>query len=163
MRFLIIFFSFLVTGCVSMQQERINAALADLQQKTEDCRQQRVSGSLNYVQAAECMNNHIAATYSTLGYRHMDLLHVVNAHRVSIAERLDKGEITVPQATQQLAEVSSKATSEANNREVAQQRSSAEMGLLGIQLMNASGPRTLGGQQICNTRNMGGMWQTVCQ
>lgn len=77
---------------------RANAAIME-------CKNKRLSGELKtYEASAECSNPRIIEAYQEAGYRYMDLVSLMTAKRLELAEEIDQGKITEAQAQLEFAQ-----------------------------------------------------------
>lgn len=95
----------------------------------------------------ECGNKGITDFYAESDYPYMDLINLYTAHRLAIAERYDKGEITESEVRVLFAEIDSRIMAEAerrnNNAAQAAAASAQRMGIMlqGIGALGALQPR----------------------
>jgi hypothetical protein len=60
-----------------------------------ECKSRRLSGELkSFVQSAQCSNPRIIQAFSKANYRYMDLVMLMAAKRLQIAEQLDRNQMT---------------------------------------------------------------------
>src|SRR5437879_4045680 len=117
MKRLLVMVLLLASGCASARQQRWHAANDAVAAAIEECRQQRVAGELkSYTASVECSNPRVVATYQAAGYPHMDLIHLVAAYRLALAERADRGELTEAAMRAHFLELMTKVESEAQRR-----------------------------------------------
>lgn len=82
-----------------LKQARVRASAAII-----ECKNKRLSGELKtYEASGECSNPRIIEAYQNAGYRYMDLISLVTAKRLELAEEMDQGKITEAQAQLELA------------------------------------------------------------
>jgi hypothetical protein len=60
-----------------------------------ECKSKRLSGELkSFVQSAQCSNPRIIAAFKKANYRYLDLVTLMTAKRMQIAERLDRNQMS---------------------------------------------------------------------
>jgi hypothetical protein len=60
-----------------------------------ECKSKRLSGELkSFVQSAQCSNPRIVAAFKKASYRYLDLVTLMTAKRLQIAQRLDRNEMS---------------------------------------------------------------------
>lgn len=85
-------------GLVAAQNAALKQAGEETKTAMLDCKKKRLSGELKtYMASAECSNPRILAAYQRAGYRYMDLIYLLTAKRLALAEQVDKGTITEAQ------------------------------------------------------------------
>lgn len=105
------------TGCAGL---RIREAAIEANRINLDCRAQKLQGKLaTWVEAVNCGNDRIRQVMQASGYPHMDLVNLLLAHRILLAERMDAGQLTEAEATVQLAELGTRITAEEQARALA--------------------------------------------
>uniref|UniRef100_A0A7V3KMI8 Lipoprotein n=1 Tax=candidate division WOR-3 bacterium TaxID=2052148 RepID=A0A7V3KMI8_UNCW3 len=83
---------FTIFGCAGIKIQKIKEQVAAVK---EDCESKFKSGILaNYSERAECLNAGFMKVYSDINYPYLDLIHLINAYRMAIAERIDRGELS---------------------------------------------------------------------
>lgn len=114
-----------VTGCAG----RINPAALRVRQAMEEanrinleCRALKLQGKLTtWVEAVHCGNEPMRRMIQDSGYPHMDLVNLLLANRVLLAERMDAGQLTEAEATVQLAELLTRIAKEEQARATEEQ------------------------------------------
>ena len=98
--------------------EAIYFANAVMENAIAGCRNRRINGELNgFVESAYCSNAKILLAYGWINYPHMDLVHMVAAHRLAASERVDKGEWSEAQAQTYLMELGTAVNAEVLHRQ----------------------------------------------
>lgn len=98
MRYRCLFPALFLFGCAEMaaQQAQEGKAL---------CEQRRAAGELaTEVHYVTCINQAITSALQSNGYKHMDLVNLLNSHRLVLAEKVDQKKITLSEAKLQMAE-----------------------------------------------------------
>ncbi|MBV9200202.1 MAG: hypothetical protein JOY83_10810 [Alphaproteobacteria bacterium] len=171
-----------LTGCGMAQQQQIAAARqqhADemKQAKAEakaamlECKNKRLTGELaTHVASVQCSNPRIIDAYERAGYPYMDLIRLMTAKRLEVAEKQDRGQLTEGQAELEVAEAASRITGEQRSRNL----EAADMHLRysheaarraevnrqeGLQMMQSgldmmSRAQSTGNRVICNNNSM---------
>jgi hypothetical protein len=79
--------------------EVLKAATKAADAAISECRARRLSGELKtYVASAHCANPRIMQAYGAANYRYMDLIALLTAKRLEVAEKLDRHQLTEIQA-----------------------------------------------------------------
>jgi hypothetical protein len=69
-----------------------------------ECINKRLSGELrSHVASAQCSNPRIIETFQRVGYRYMDLIFLMTAKRLELAEMIDQGKLTEAQGQLEFA------------------------------------------------------------
>lgn len=106
-----------VTGCVGL---RMRQAMEEANRINLECRALKLQGKLTtWVEAVHCGNEPMRRMIQASGYPHMDLVNLLLANRVLLAERMDAGQLTEAEATVQLAEMGTRITAEEQARALA--------------------------------------------
>lgn len=106
-------------GCVSAKQQ---AAVDKISTARAEC---ATNYKGRYVEMANCMTN-AENTIVRAIYPYADLLNATQAHRLMIAEKTDKRELTEAEANFQLAQFTAQMGSEATRRQQGQQAVAAK-------------------------------------
>jgi hypothetical protein len=106
------------------QQEQVRQSDAIMHEKAEraavECEQKRLSGELkSHVESAQCSNPLLLEAYQ--GHPNLDLVQLLCAYRLAIAERNDKGEITEAEANVVMQELALRISKEVRQRAIQQQ------------------------------------------
>jgi hypothetical protein len=136
-----------------------------------ECKNKRISGELKtYVASAQCSNPQITEAFRRAGYRYMDLVGILTAKRLEIAEKIDNHKITEAQGTLEYAEYASHVSDEERHRnleiinaqsninrataqdEAANRQIYLQMMNSGLNMMGAGQPS--GGRVMCNNNSM---------
>jgi len=79
----------------------------------KECKAKRLSGELKtYVQSATCSNPGVVQAFSSVNYKHMDLIQGFVAKRLELAEELDRGQITEAQGERELSDLANRVWTE---------------------------------------------------
>jgi len=83
-----------------------------------ECHEKRLSGQLRgFADTARCSDDRMRQVWADAGFPYMDLVNLMAAHRLAIAERMDKGELSVAEASVQMAELGVRVVNEAQRRD----------------------------------------------
>lgn len=106
-----------IVSCGGGSKEQVNEIKRTLENNKIQCKQNKINGVYkSNVEVATCVNEKVTMANQELGYPYMDLIQLINAYRLAVAEKLDNGEITEIQAELIMAEVTQKINTEAHNR-----------------------------------------------
>jgi hypothetical protein len=98
---------------VAVMQEKEKSILAE-------CELKRLSGELKtYVASTECSNPVIIQAHQEAGDPAMNLIHLITAYRLAIAERIDKHVLSEAEANLMLAQLYSRVNTERLQRDIA--------------------------------------------
>lgn len=149
----------MVSGCAAVQQQRVADAESAYVAKRDVC---SASATTN-IARQQCVSDERDRVYAAAGMD-SDLIGSLRATRLSLAQRLDNGEITQVDADAEYAMANSRAISEQQNRNlqrqaIATQRSAAiNNALRTFQATQPPPPRTTN----CTSRVVFGTLQTTC-
>lgn len=116
-------------GCVGL---RIREAANEANTINLDCRAQKLQGKLaTWVEAVNCGNDRMRQVMQASGYPHMDLVNLLLAYRILLAERMDAGQLTDAEATVLLAELGTRITAEEQARTLSASQSHSQR-LIGL-------------------------------
>lgn len=151
--------------------DRIKQAVEEAKAAMLKCRDKRVSGELRtYVASVQCSNPRITEAFQRAGYRYMDLVGMLTAKRMEVAEKIDNHKITEAQATLENAEYASHIADEERHRnleivnaqsninraaaqdDAANRQIYLQMMNSGLNMMRTGQPS--GGRVICNDNSM---------
>jgi glucose/arabinose dehydrogenase len=180
--FLISLIVLALTGCGIAQQQQITAARqqhseamkqANAEPKAAmlECKSKRLAGELvTHVSSVQCSNPRVIDAYERAGYSYMDLIRVMTAKRLEVAEEQDRGQSTEGQAELEIAEAASRITEEERRRNLEAadvnlrySREAARRAEVnrqeGVQMMQSgldmmSRGQSTGGRVICNNNPM---------
>lgn len=97
-------------------------AAAQAQAASDECKNKRLAGELKtHVDVVNCANPRIRAAWQAANYPYMDLIDQVLAHRLLIAEELDRKKLTEGEAQVELTAFISKMVEEGQQRALAAQ------------------------------------------
>jgi hypothetical protein len=117
-----------LAGCAIARQQQaasarqqytdgIKQASAEAKAAILECKNKRLIGKLNtYVASVQCSNPRITDAFQRAGYRYMDLIGLLTAKRVEVAEKIDNHKITEAQGTLEDAEYISHIAAEDGHR-----------------------------------------------
>jgi hypothetical protein len=103
----------LVSGCAAVRNHYIRQALRQVKQ---DCDSR---GFTSRVELTRCKSEKLIAVYERYGYPYMDLIEVIAANEIALAQKLDDGTVTDDEANLQRAEVYARINSEIQRRDAA--------------------------------------------
>jgi len=121
MRQIILFattFTLLLVGCAPLVAQRQQEVFEQAQAISTGCHEKRLSGQLRGVaDAARCSNDRMRQIWADAGFPYMDLVDLMAADRLAVAERMDKGELSTAEANVQMAEFGVCVVNEAQRRD----------------------------------------------
>ena len=106
MRQIILFattFTLLLIGCAPLVALRQQEVFKQAQAISAECHEKRLSGQLK--------------GFADAGFPYMDLVDLMAADRLAVAERMDKGELSIAEANVQMAEFGVRVINEAQRRD----------------------------------------------
>jgi hypothetical protein len=96
------------------------AAAQEAQAAAEECKNRRIAGALRtHVDSVNCSNPRIRTAWVAADYPFMDLIDQILAHRLVVAERIDRGEMTEAEGQADEATFSSGIVATAQQRTIA--------------------------------------------
>jgi hypothetical protein len=111
-------FTLLLVGCAPLVAQRQQEVFKQAQAISAECHEKRLSGQLKwFADAARCSNDRMRQIWADAGFPYMDLVDLMAAHRLAIAERIDKGELSTAVANVQMAEFGGRVVNEAQRRD----------------------------------------------
>jgi hypothetical protein len=123
-----VMFALILAGCGIARQQQVAAArqqyIDGIKQAGEEakaamleCKNKRISGELKtYIASVQCSNSRITEAFQRADYRYLDLVGMLTAKRMEVAEKLDNHKITEAQATLENAEYASHIADEERKR-----------------------------------------------
>jgi hypothetical protein len=110
----------------NIQRER-DAKVAVMQEKEKsilaECELKRLNGELKtYVASTECSNPVIIQAHKEAGDPAMNLIYLITAYRLAMAERIDKRVLSEAEANLMLAQLISRVNTERLERDIAAER-----------------------------------------
>jgi hypothetical protein len=110
----------------NVQRER-DAKVAVMQEKEKsilaECELKRLNGELKtYVASTECSNPVIIQAHKEAGDPAMNLIYLITAYRLAMAERIDKRVLSEAEANLMLAQLISRVNTERLERDIAAER-----------------------------------------
>ena len=134
----------LLAGCGIARQREMQARNDALKEQSriamEDCNTKLPKGNpKTAIVRAQCVNDALVIMRPIFPYP--DLLDLSMAHRLAVAERYQKGQITGPQANEELAQKNSELTAEEQRRLLANRSVGAQESMAAASIM-AAGPKT---------------------
>lgn len=118
----IFFVAAILTGCSATQQSPPQEVTGTAWNQAEATRREchaKLDGGDYKTQAemvTQCLNPKVMEIYERAGDPDLDLVMLINAKRLELAEQVDAGKITVGQASVTLAEMATKMTDAARQR-----------------------------------------------
>ena len=111
-------FTLLLVGCAPLVAQRQQEVFKQAQAISTECHEKRLSGQLRGVaDAARCSNDRMRQIWADAGFPYMDLVDLMAADRLAVAERMDKGELSIAEANVQMAEFGVRVVNEAQRRD----------------------------------------------
>jgi len=111
-------FTLLLIGCAPLVALRQQEVFKQAQAISAECHEKRLSGQLKgFADAARCSNDQMRQVWVDAGFPYMDLVDLMAAHRLAVAERMDKGELSIAEANVQMAEFGVRVVNEAQRRD----------------------------------------------
>jgi len=111
-------FTLLLVGCAPLVSPRQQEVFKQAKAISKECHEKRLSGQLKgFTDATRCSNDRMRQMWADAGFPYMDLVDSMAAHRLAIAEGMDKGELSVAEASVQMAELSVRVVNEAQRRD----------------------------------------------
>ena len=111
-------FTLLLVGCAPLVEQRQQEVFKQAQAISAECHEKRLSGQLRGVaDAARCSNDRMRQIWADAGFPYMDLVDLMAADRLAVAERMDKGELSIAEANVQMAEFGVRVVNEAQRRD----------------------------------------------
>ena len=108
----------LLVGCTPLVAQRQQEVFSQTQAISEECHEKRLSGRLKgFADTARCSNDRIRQMWADAGFPYMDLVDLMAADRLAVAERMDKGELSIAEANVQMAEFGVRVINEAQRRD----------------------------------------------
>src|SRR4029453_17910649 len=105
-----------------------------------ECHEKRLSGQLRgFADAARCSNDRMRQIWADAGFPYMELVDLMAADRLAVAERMDKGELSIAEANVQMAEFGVRVINEAQRRDA----ESRQTAIQAQQVQQAAFGRTL--------------------
>jgi len=98
-------------SCSGSSKEQ-EAMINSLNSRIQAC----TSNAKNYTWLAQCENQATMDYFVAIDYPYLDLIQLYNSYKIVVAEKLDRGEITLSEANLELAKIKYQVTSEINNR-----------------------------------------------
>ena len=129
-------------GLARQQEAQAKAAALQVQHKAalQGCDEKVPSGNpKTTVARAQCINAAIGILRPLVPYP--DLLDLTQAHLLAAAERVEKGQLTIAQASELIAQKNSEIAAEEQRRNLANRAVAAQEGVAAANLM-AAGPRS---------------------
>lgn len=158
----------ILTACALAEQQRAKEAAAEGATFMKECRAKRDDGEFKgRVAEVNCYKSDYREAYAKRNYGYMDLIDLMLAKRLEIAEKIDKHKISPSQGDlefakfrTQLVQLEESRIAQANQQRMVRSQLSLEMMKAGA-AMAAPPPST---QIICNSSTMGSgaMTTTVC-
>src|ERR1035438_952635 len=110
----------IVTGCSTTQRAAQGpnySAWDEAEAARRECRARQTEGELKTdFEVAQCINPRVLDAYEKEGNPDLDLVMLIGAKRLELAEQVDAGTITVGEASVVLAELAAKMTDVARQR-----------------------------------------------
>jgi hypothetical protein len=107
----------ILSGCVGIRQQQNAARNAEIAAIQAECKNKRLSGELKgFVGQVNCANPRIQEVNRRYGSAHMDLLDMILAKRLELAEKVDNHQMTGAQADVAEAEYKAQVTEIAHRR-----------------------------------------------
>ena len=111
-------FTLLLIGCAPLVAQRQQEVFKQAQAISAECHEKRLSGQLKgFADAARCSNDRMRQIWADAGFPYVDLVDLMAAHRLAIAERMDNGELSIAEANVQMAEFGVPVVNEAQRRD----------------------------------------------
>jgi hypothetical protein len=111
-------FTLLLVGCAPLVEQRQQDVFEQAKAISAECHEKRLSGQLKgFADAARCSNTRMRQIWADAGFPYMDLVELMAADRLAIAERMDKGELYVAEANVKMAKLGVRVISEAQRRD----------------------------------------------
>jgi hypothetical protein len=167
-----------IVGCQTTRKNPYEVAYNKAGKIGKECHDKRRRGELpNFVAAMRCGAGRRRAVIKASGNPHMDLIDLMFAYEMRLAEMRDSGEISAAEAGLKQAEFTVKITNAIRGREAVSRgggRQQNSLQRLGRTLQKLSDdmkqresyqrplPPTIQPQQNCRSRMMGGYWTTNC-
>jgi len=84
-------FTLLLVGCEPLVAQRQQEVFKQAQAISAECHEKRLSGQLKgFADAARCSNDRMRQIWADAGFPYMDLVDLMAADRLAVAERMDK-------------------------------------------------------------------------
>ena len=135
MRQIILFattFTLLLIGCAPLVAQRQQEVFNQAQAISAECHEKRLSAQLKgFADAARCSNDRMRQIWADAGFPYMDLVDLMAADHLAIAERMDKGELSVAEANVQMAELGEAQRRDAEVRQTAIQGQQVQQAAFG--------------------------------
>ena len=111
-------FTLLLVGCAPLVAQRQQEVFERAQAISTECHEKRLSGQVRgFADAARCSNDRMRQIWADAGFPYMDLVDLMAADHLAIAERMDKGELSIAEANVQMAEFGVRVINEAQRRD----------------------------------------------
>ena len=111
-------FTLLLIGCAPLVALRQQEVFKQAQAISAECHEKRLSGQLKgFADAARCSNDRMRQIWADAGFPYMDLVDLMAADRLAVAERMDKEELSTAEANVQMAEFGVCVVNEAQRRD----------------------------------------------
>jgi hypothetical protein len=92
-------FTLLLVGCAPLVTQRQQEVFKQAQAISTVCHEKRLSGQLRgFADAARCSNDRMRQIWADAVFPYMDLVDLMAADRLAVAERMDKGELSIAEA-----------------------------------------------------------------
>ena len=87
------------------QREINKQRIAAMQQEAISCKNRREAGEFKlFVESSKCINEALEKGFTDINYPYMDLVSLLNATRLVVAEKIDHREVTEAQGLAEIAE-----------------------------------------------------------
>ena len=119
----------MLVNCGSAQRNNLRSQMTAA---VQECKT-KFAGTHQAVEKEKCVNAAIVPALST--FRNPDLVQLLMAYRLAIAEQVDAGTLTEAQGNALIAEKKSQIVSEEQQRDLARQAAATQQQLAGVEMM----------------------------
>ena len=111
-------FMLLLVGCTPLVAQRQQEVFKQTKAISAECHEKRLSGQLRgFADTARCSDDRMRQVWADAGFPYIDLVDLIATHHLALAERMDKGELSVAEANMQMAKLGVRVVNEAQRRD----------------------------------------------